>query len=256
MAAVQRGSDCALSSAAIGSGAEARGGVPAPTALRATTTRATSPGPAAPPRPSFQVVPGTRKVPAQARSRARLVRVLEATAELVEEFEPEHVTTAMMAQRAEVSVPWLYDFFDDRQAVFDALLFDGLGRLDLAIIEATAETLPHGWRKVVEAVVDTVVAHYRRQPGYRALWFSPFVSENVLEASRANSEALADRLARFLFEAGLAPPDRHFNAVAMIGFGIVDSGLELAFRRNHRGDRRLIAETKVAAIAYLERYLN
>lgn len=195
-------------------------------------------------------------MPAQARSRARLFRVLEVTAELVEEVGPEHVTTAMMAQRAGVSVSWLYDFFDDRQAVFDSLLFDGLRRIDQAIIEATAATLPLGWRKVVEAVVDTVVAHYRRQPGYRALWFSPYASEDVLAASRANSEALADRLAKFLFEAGLAPPDRHFNAVAMIGFAIVDSGLELAFRRNHRGDRRLIAETKVAAIAYLERYLT
>lgn len=201
------------------------------------------------------VVPGARRVPAQARSRARYARVLEVAADLVAEQGPDHVTTSSLAEGAGVSVAWLYDYFEDRQAVFDALVLDGLGQINEAIIAAAADVLPLGWQEVVGAVVDTVVAYYRSHPGYRALWFSPHVSESVLAVARANNDALADRLTGFLVEAGLAPPDRHFNAVAMIGIGIVDRGLELAFRRSRRGDRRLIAETKVAAVAYLDRYL-
>ena len=57
----------------------------------------------------------------------RVVTVLDATARLLDELGPDAVTTALIAERADVSVGWLYDFFPNREAVFDAVMARSIG---------------------------------------------------------------------------------------------------------------------------------
>ena len=48
-------------------------------------------------------------------------RVLRATAALLDESGAQTVTTTTVAARAEVSIGWLYNFFDDRQALLEEI---------------------------------------------------------------------------------------------------------------------------------------
>ena len=48
--------------------------------------------------------------------------MLDTAAQLVDELGPEAVTTASIAAAAGVSIGWLYDFFPNRESVFDAVV--------------------------------------------------------------------------------------------------------------------------------------
>ncbi len=62
-----------------------------------------------------------RRVPVQGRSVARVQRMLDACAELVDEVGYEGLTTTLLAERAEVAIGSVYQFFPDKRAIVQAL---------------------------------------------------------------------------------------------------------------------------------------
>jgi len=70
---------------------------------------------------------GARRSAAQTRSQDKMDRVLRATAALPRRKRRRGaVTTTAVAARAEVSIGWLYNFFDDRQALLEEIVATGL----------------------------------------------------------------------------------------------------------------------------------
>ena len=119
---------------------------------------------------------GRRKVPVQARSRQRVERVLDTAARLVDDIGPEAVTTASIAAAAGVSIGWLYDFFPNRESVFDAVVERSFEKVT-PLAESVHASMPAAdWRETLEAVVWTLFDFYRDEPGFRVLWFSRFQS--------------------------------------------------------------------------------
>lgn len=195
-----------------------------------------------------------RRVPLQTRSRTRVQSVLDAAAQLVDELGPDLVTTTMISQRGGVSVGWLYDYFVDREAIFDAIVIRAMDRLDVAV-ERSHEEYPGPWPVRISAVIDALAAFYRSEPGYRALWFSPYLSIEMVEAMRRHDVASAPTAV-----AGLAANGIELRGVdPLIAFhlviGIIDKGLDLAFRFDFDGDLAMIEETKRAVIAYFDPYV-
>ena len=194
-----------------------------------------------------------RKVPVQARSRERVERVLDTAAELVDEFGPEAVTTASIAAAAGVSIGWLYDFFPNRESVFDAVVERSFEKVT-PIAEAVHASMPTAdWRETVEAVVWTLFDFYRDEPGFRVLWFSRFQSAAMVARNRQNDLAGVGRMYERLHRRGLdlvgVDPEHAIHLLT----GIIDKGLDLAFLLDPEGDRDLIDQAIVAAIAYLDR---
>jgi AcrR family transcriptional regulator len=195
-----------------------------------------------------------RKVPVQARSRERVERVLDTAARLVDEHGPEAVTTASIAAAAGVSIGWLYDFFPNRESVFDAVVERSFEKV-MPTAEAVHASMPSAdWRETLEAVVWTLFDFYRDESGFRVLWFSRFQSAAMVARNRQNDLAGVGRAYERMHRRGLdlvgVDPE---HAVHLV-IGIIDKGLDLAFLLDPDGDRDLIAQTIVAAIAYLERY--
>src|SRR3954453_13108318 len=92
-------------------------------------------------------IPRLRRVPRQARSRARLQRMLDAADQLLAREGAEALTTTRVAEAAGVSVGSLYQYLPDKEAIVEALAgrylteFDGLmGRM---VEEARAD--PAAW---------------------------------------------------------------------------------------------------------------
>jgi AcrR family transcriptional regulator len=183
-----------------------------------------------------------------------LTRVLDAAAALVDELGPELVTTGLIAQRAGVSIGWLYDFFPNREAIFDAVVARSLDRVMPLAERVHADRSGEDWRVVLGAVVDELFEFYRREPGFRVLWFSRFQTVEMRETNWANDLAGArdayERLARHGLRLTGIEPELALHLV----IGIIDKGLELAFRLDRLGDGRATKETSAAAVAYLERY--
>jgi AcrR family transcriptional regulator len=176
----------------------------------------------------------------QQRSAARVERMLDAAAELLDEVGLEGLTTSGIAGRASVSVGSLYQFFPDKHAVVEALARRSFERFS-ARLEGLDAT---DWRTAVDAVVDGYVAFTRAEAGFLVLSFGGPVGVRALDPRDDNNAVVARALGEVV---DLDLPLDALRLAVEIG----DAVLSLAFRRDPAGDPALVAEAKTAVKAYL-----
>jgi AcrR family transcriptional regulator len=198
---------------------------------------------------------GARRSAAQARSQDKMKRVLESTAAILDESGAEAVTTTAVAARAEVSIGWLYNFFDDRQGLLEEVMVSGLVDLDRQWEEAGFSLAGPQWRQRVEAALDIVIEFFDHSPGFRSLWFSNDFSGRMLQANRLHDDALAEYLAATVTATRPDAPNVPLGVVTQIFVGMIDKGLDVAYRNDSEGDKEILAEMSRASIEYLGQYL-
>src|SRR5256885_506735 len=121
-----------------------------------------------------------RRVPVQGRSVARVQRMLDACAELVDEIGYEALTTTLLAERAGVAIGSVYQFFPDKRAIVQALALRNLEAY-LAKLSARSEAVEfQHWWDVVDAAIDEYIAMHRTMPGFRTLHFCDVVDVHLL----------------------------------------------------------------------------
>lgn len=197
---------------------------------------------------------GARRLPTQERSRLRCNRVLDAAADLVDRHGPDTITTARIAAAARVSIGWLYDFFPNREAVFDAIVERSLDKV-VPIVESVHRNCANQpWAVVIDSVIDTLFDFYRTEPGFRVLWFSRFQSAQMIEVNRRHDLADARAAVHRLEHEGLRLRGVDPETALHLVIGIIDKGLDLAFLLDPNGHRGVVEETKAAVRAYLGTY--
>lgn len=103
-----------------------------------------------------------RRQPKQARSRAAVAAILQAAAQVLAREGYERATTNHVAEVAGVSIGTLYQYFDDKDAVFDALAEALLGEMVVAVGDGLRDdgaALPARLERIATAVF-VVVARY------------------------------------------------------------------------------------------------
>lgn len=198
-----------------------------------------------------------RKRPVQARARARVRRILEATRELVESGPLEAVTTTRIAERAGMPVGSLYQYFPHRLAVLAELarqVLDETDRVTLEALEATGE-LP--WREAVDRVVDGTLEAQRRASRCAAL----FRAVPPTPEFRAIAGGSNDRLARGLAAhpvlrgCGLAPAE--IQRVARVAIEAADAIQRLVLDAPTPDEASALAEEMKRLLkAYLAVYVE
>lgn len=177
-------------------------------------------------------VPGAgrgRREPVQERSRRTVARILAAAEAIVAQDGVDAASTRAIARRAGVSAPSLYRFFDDRDAILDALLESLLTELEAATEQAEAAFAGTSIEDFVCSEMELHVSYYERHPSLVRLWFGGRVSPPVVELVHARNRALAARAHSLLTGAGLLAPDTPETvAELLVEFG--DRALALAFR--------------------------
>ncbi len=178
------------------------------------------------------------------------------TARLVDEMGPDTVTTTIIAEHLGISVGSIYAYFVDRSAIFDEIVGRAIARHD-ELIESTRNNLGDtSWLDGSFAVIDLLVELYRDESGFRSLWFSQHLSAEMLESMRRSDEAQAHHLLERLQASGLRLDcPSPVNTMRMY-VGLVDKGLDLAFRLNPNGDAAMIEETKLVVRHYLEPFIT
>jgi AcrR family transcriptional regulator len=198
---------------------------------------------------------GARRSATQSRSQEKMDRVLRATAALLDESGAEAVTTTAVAARAGVSIGWLYNFFDDRQALLEEIMVTGLVDLDGRWDAVGFSLAGPDWRTRVAAGLDVVIDFFNASPGFRSLWFSADFSGRMLQANRLHDDALAAYLAATATATRPDAPDVPLGIVTQVFGGMIDKGLDLAYRNDPAGDKHMLAEMSRASIEYLDRFL-
>jgi AcrR family transcriptional regulator len=198
-----------------------------------------------------------RRMPVQERSAARVQRMLDAAAALLDEVGYEATTTSAIAARAGVSVGSLYQFFPDRRAVLQALALRSFSRFSAALTERMTEPPPQRWQDAVELVVDVYVEFSRTEPAAQVLSFGGPVDRHMLDAEDDNNGVVAEVLGDVLRLAlpGVAM-DAQLRLALRVAVEAADRVLELAFRRAPEGDPEIVAEAKRLLTSYLAGYLD
>jgi AcrR family transcriptional regulator len=196
-----------------------------------------------------------RRMPVQGRSLARVHRMLDACAALVDEVGYEDLTTTLLAERAGVAIGSVYQFFPDKRAIVQALTSRNLTAYIERLSERIADSGLTKWWDAVDAAIDEYIDMHRNTPGFSTLHFGDVVDRNLLDEERDNNSVIVEQLR------GLLVKDFGVEDTAEVGFAlaiaveIADSLIKAAFRRDARGDEAVLSEAKELIREYLYRKL-
>ena len=192
-----------------------------------------------------------RRTPTQARSRDRLNRVLDAAQKVLSQEGADAFSTTRIAQVAGVPVGSVYHFFADKEAIVDAVALRYWSRF-ADLVEGLADLDERDpLEDPARAVLDSLAAGFRSEPGFRALWYSPLRTQRVRDATRVTRAAFGAALERILAvhwpDADLDALERAARMVVLLGDGL----LREAFRLHPDGDEEVLAEASLALDGYL-----
>jgi len=196
-----------------------------------------------------------RRLPVQGRSVARVARMLDACAELVDEVGYDGLSTTLLAERAGVAIGSVYQFFPDKRAIVQALTLRNLEAYLDRLKARLAEAQFAHWWDAVDAAIDEYIAMHRTVPGFRTLHFGDVVDIHLLDEERDNNAVIVEQLGRLLVEQyGLAPGER-LELSLTIAVEAADALIKMAFRRDPEGDPVVLDEAKALIKEYLHRHV-
>jgi AcrR family transcriptional regulator len=197
-----------------------------------------------------------RHVPTQARSRERLRRVLDAADRVLVDEGAGAFTTTRIAQVAGVPVGSVYHYFPDKEAIVEALAKRYWSQF-ADLVAAAADTDEQSpLDDPAGAVLDALAAGFRGQPGFLALWYGGLRTEQIRDSTRPTREAIARSVSRILAVHWPRASARDRAAAARMVVLSGDGLLREAFRASERGDRQILAESKLMLNAYVRARLN
>jgi AcrR family transcriptional regulator len=182
--------------------------------------------------------------------------MLDACAYLVDEIGYEGLTTTLLAERAEVAIGSVYQFFPDKRAIVQALALRNMDAYLQRLADRFANEVFAYWWDGVDAAIDEYIAMHRAVPGFRTLHFGDVVDVHLLDEEQDNNAVIADRLADLLVERFmLGDPDR-LKFALQIAVEASDALIKLAFRRAQHGDEAVLTEAKALIREYLHRHVS
>ncbi|MEE6165762.1 MULTISPECIES: TetR/AcrR family transcriptional regulator [unclassified Mycolicibacterium] len=193
-----------------------------------------------------------RRQPVQERSKRRVERIMAAAMDLLEADGADAVTTRAIAERADVPVATVYQFFPNRDAILSEILLEHLDRRDADGTAILGALTPSSLGEVVHALFDFHYEHMRSHPQLVTLHYNS-LARGLLADPRLRRAEFANALHTSLLAWRLLRPgtDPLVTAVA------VEMGnrlLEVAHRAGPDGDRAVLAEGARALTAYLQLY--
>lgn len=192
-----------------------------------------------------------RRVPVQGRSVARVGRMLDACAELVDEVGYDGLTTTLLAERAGVAIGSVYQFFPDKRAIVQALTLRSLqGYLDRLATRLIEEDFAHWW-DAVDAAIDEYIFMHRTVPGFRTLHFGDVVDIHLLDEELDNNAVIVANLAKLLVDRFGIPDAERLEFALAIAVETADALIKMAFRRKPEGDTLVLDEAKTLIKEYL-----
>ncbi|TDC64943.1 TetR/AcrR family transcriptional regulator [Actinomadura sp. GC306] len=197
-----------------------------------------------------------RRRPAQRRSAERVQRMLDACADILDEDGYDGLTTTRIAQRADVAIGSVYQFFPDKRAVAQALALRNLEVFGERISARLAEDDFADWSDTVGAIIEIFVEMHRTVPGFRVLRFGDVADVHLLDSDADNNTVVAETLRRMIVET-FDLRDTPGLAIALaISVEAGDAVLKMAFRSDPAGDPVIVAEAERLINRYLASHIE
>ncbi|GAB3648381.1 TetR/AcrR family transcriptional regulator [Glycomyces tarimensis] len=208
------------------------------------------------PTPKFGAAHSLRRLPVQERSAARVRRMLDAAADLIEEVGYDRLSTTAIAQRADVAIGSVYQFFGDKRSLAEAL---SQRYIDLYFERLSARfdaEPPANWRVGVEAAVAEYVHMYRTAPGFRVLHLADAIDPGRADAVTTGGDHIARQMLTGLEKRFGLGGDQLLSETVTVAVETGQALVRLAFRRDPEGDPSAITEATRVVCDYVARRLS
>jgi AcrR family transcriptional regulator len=182
--------------------------------------------------------------------------MLDAAQELTAEIGYDALTTTLIAERADVSIGSLYQFFPDKQAVVRAVARRNLEIFADRLTAMVRSRQLQNWWQVVSDVIDQYADMHRRIPGFRAIRFGDVADLHLLDPERDNDTVVADRFVELIAPYVEVRTSDELRLDLVIAVRIADSLTRYAFERDVNGDAEVLEETKRVVRTHLSRLLG
>ncbi len=194
-----------------------------------------------------------RPVPQQDRGRKRVEEILDAAEQVIAEVGVPAMTTNAVAERAGAGMGSLYRFFENKDAIVDALAQRYMTRMEgLTAYAAHPELGRLSLADLTDAIVDPLVEFFRRTPAYVHV----FHAVNQPGAQNPGCAALRELVVKNVEALMLArAPQADARAIhprAKIAVELVHTLLATAFEEPPAQRRAIIDETKRLLALYSE----
>lgn len=197
--------------------------------------------------------PVRRRVPQQSRSRDRVRRILDVAGQLVVTDGVAALSTRSIADRADVPVASLYQYFADKESILLALVERDVADMDAQVAEDLGELDVLTVRGLVETTMRAFVKVYHRRPSFVVIWLRGRTNVAINAFCRSHNSRIAKELFEFASGAGLVDESAQLlNAELAVEVG--DRLFQIAFEDDLLGDPRVIDEGVDLVSSYLERH--
>lgn len=195
-----------------------------------------------------------RRLPTQQRSRERAERILKCASELIAESGSDALRMNEVAERAEISIGSLYQYFPDKSAIVHALArqCNAAGRACIEEGLAKVRTL-NELCDAFAGLIDTYYGIFLAEPLMRDIWSATQADKSLrameLSESKANAALLAAALRR-------VKPTANATEVAASAFLIMYLGeatMRLAISVDRKEGAAIVAGFKRMVMAELRR---
>jgi AcrR family transcriptional regulator len=201
---------------------------------------------------------GLRRKPRQARSQARVDRILAVAQALFVAHGYSATTTNAIASEAKVPIGSLYQFFPDKAAILQALSLQHAVQLrqHLKAVLATPEVAVLSLPKYLDRLIDATYQFFIENPGYQAIFMEVQGTMPELdEIDRALDIELMQDLSAAFSQRNTALTLEDCDAIGFVLVKSVGNILWLSLAQEEKFRQRLVLETKRLAISYLQSYL-
>ncbi|MBM0123886.1 TetR/AcrR family transcriptional regulator [Pimelobacter simplex] len=200
--------------------------------------------------------PSRRRVPAQARSRERVERILDSAARLVVTNGVEGLTTRSIAEAAGLPVASLYQYFTDKEAILLALCERDMAEMDDQVATDLAAVEELTLASMIDTAMRAFVKVYHRRPAFMQIWMRGRTNPAIYDYGRHHNRRTAQNLLAYGLDAGLlasgAYDEQELATIAELAVEVGDRAFQVAFEHDPRGDAFLIDQAIALVTGYLD----
>jgi AcrR family transcriptional regulator len=182
--------------------------------------------------------------------------MLDACADILDEDGNAGPTTTRIAQRADVAIGSVYQFFPDKRAVAQALALRNLEVFGERVSARLAEGDFAEWSDTVGAIIEIFVEMHRTVPGFRILRFGDVADVNLLDSDADNNAVVAETLRQMIVETFDLRDTPGLATALAISVEAGDAVLKMAFRSDPAGDPVIVAEAERLIQSYLASHIE
>jgi len=197
-----------------------------------------------------------RRSPLQNRAKQTVEKILNATADLLDEEGAENLTTERVAERSGINIATLYHYFPNKLALLFAL-GQQLAEQQQERLESIFRRYGElEWRDVVDKVIDTILHFHRTTKGAtavsRAMQGHAALREIDRQQDLRNSEVGASSLAKL----GIKGSDSKLQLMALVLSQTATAVLDNALRWYPENADAAMDEIKLMHKQYIEYYIK